>query len=392
MKTKYIKLILFVCLIANNSNVYSFEVDSITKQCYQNEVKYTPMMVDFISNNQIDSVEILFNEMPKMCEEQGWNQLVNLFLICVKHPEKIDSLNNSEMDFLIDYVYCIKYNQLKYQPKDTIYYAYYLMPTFNNLHQSVFNYLTSFYATLSIGSKQQSIIGTIINKNNTFFKDLKGLNNHEKTSSTYTSYLSSKEKLNNETHLFLHLNTSYSINNQIGNAIVMEYFGLEFIEHKMMTGISLGAGPNTTNPNFLIYYNNEIVLPEKSVIISATYWGNYILTNKGKIKPYVGVGFSMFEWQHVTPEINGKRETLSIFGGQVYPELGFLIGKKPNYWLKIHGSYRFTSYTADYWGDSWDNNSTFGHNIKTNDIRIGVTILLNLLPEAKHKGKIIGLN
>lgn len=392
MKTKYIKLFLFVCLIASNLNVYSFQIDSITKQCYQNELKYTPMMVDFISNNQIDSVEMLFNNMPKMCEEQGWNQLVNLFLICVKHSEKIDSLNNSEMDFLIDYVYCIKYNQLKYQPKDTIYYAYYLMPTFNDLHQSVFNYLTSFYETLSIGSKQQILVATIIDKNNSFFDELKTSNNYDTTSLTYSSYLTSKEKLNNATHLFLHLNTSYSINNQIGNAIVFEYFGLEFIEPKMMTGISLGAGPSISNPNFLIFYNNEIIVPQKSVIISATFWANYILTNKGKIKPYVGIGTSMYEWQHVTPEINGKEETLSIFGGQVYPEIGFLIGKKPNYWLKIHGSYRFTSYTADYWGDSWDSNSTFGHNIKTNDIRIGVTILINLLPEFKHKGKIIGLN
>ena len=39
-----------------------------------------------------------------------------------------------------------------------------------------------------------------------------------------------------------------------------------------------------------------------------------------------------------------------------------------------------------------NSNSTFGHNIETNDIRIGLTILFNLLPETKHKGKIIGLN
>jgi hypothetical protein len=226
MKNKYLKLLLLVCFIANNSKVYSFQVDSITKQCYQNEVKYTPMMVHFISNNQVDSVEILFNNMPKMCEEQGWNQLINLFLTCVKYPEKIDYLNKSEMDFLVDYIYCIKYNQLKYQPKDTIYYDYYIMPTFNDLHQAVLTYLTSFYENLPIASKQQSLVGTIINKNNTFFKDLKGLNNHEKTSSTYASYLSSKEKLNHATHLFLHLNTSYSINNQIGNAIVFEYLGI----------------------------------------------------------------------------------------------------------------------------------------------------------------------
>ena len=392
MKNEYLKLLLFICLIANNSKVYSFQADSITKQCYHNEIKYTPIMVNFISNNQIDSVEMLFSNMPKMCEEQGWNQLISLFLVCVKYPEKIDYLNENEMDFIIDYTYCVRYNQFKYQPKDTIYYDYYIMPTFNDLHQAVLTYLTSFYQTLPTGSKQQSLVGTIINKNNSFFEELKDLNSYDKTTSTYASYLSSKEKLNNATHLFLHLNTSYSINNQIGNAIVFEYLGIEFIQPKMMTGISLGAGPNTTNPNFLIYYNNEIIVPQKSVIISATFWANYILTNKGKIKPYVGVGASIFDWQHVTPKINGKSETLSIFGGQVYPELGFLIGKKPNYWLKIHGSYRYTGYTADYWGDSWDNDSTFGHNIKTNDIRIGVTILFNLLSEAKHKGKIIGLN
>ncbi len=391
MKNKYLKFLLLICFIANNSRVYSFEVDSITKQCYQNEVKYTPIMVDFISNNQVDSVEMLFNNMPKMCEEQGWNQLINLFLICVKYPEKIDFLTENEMGFLIDYTYSIQYNEIKYQPKDTSYYDYDIMPTFNELHQAVQTYLTSFYETIPTGTKRHNLVGSLLNKNNSFFERLNKESFAYNSSLTYKSLTAYKNMLDTLPHIFLHVKTSYSLANKFGNALIFEPLGLEVFQKNNSFGLTIGYGINTQPPAFTYNYEGQIITPPNTSFFVFSTWVNHVFYKYKRINPYVGAGLSFFDSQLESPEKNGKKIKVSTYGAQAYPEIGLVFGKKSNHWLKIHCGYYLTAYGVDYADEKWFFFSDFENNLSGNHFRFGFSVLINLFPIHKQKGKLIGL-
>lgn len=368
----------------------AFTPDSITIQCYQNDVRYTPIVVEYISNNQIDAVDSMYASLPKSCSSKGWNQLVNLFLVCVKYPERMEQLNESEMEFLIDYIYCIKHKQIYYNAKDTFAYDYNLMPAFHRLHEAVQKYLTTHYTGLQHGSMSYKLVGTILQKHNDFFTHLLHLEQqHDYSMVTTKSFMENKSKLKKRGHVFLHLNTVFVQNKQMGNAIHYEWAGLEIATQKYAAGLAIGVSFNTTMPTYQITYSEQQLTPERTEFFNVSCWYNRFLLTETRVKPYVGLGASWLESQQVFT-INGDEKKLSVYGGQVYPEFGVLLGGTSHVGLKLHCSYRFNFMEVDYWGEKWDF-TDMSTNIHEGDFRMGVAILINILNENRHKGKLVGL-
>lgn len=387
--------IISMCLfnVLSIQQLKAYTPDSTAQKCFHYEVQHTQSIIHYLESNHIDSIELLYGQLPNECTTKGWNQLIKLFLVCVKYPERIIDMPEPDMEFLIDYTYSIKHNKIKYLPKDSIYYFYRDLVTFNSLHPAVQKYLNTFYTTLEAGTKQQMLVGTLLNKNNLFFEHLNATGSQYNYIPLYASFTANKKKLGEMALLFLNINTSYSTNKQLGNFLLFEPFSIEVIDKRTMFGASFGFGIQKSEVDYQITYNNQAVVPKRGDLYSFSGSYNYILLKKGAIKPYIGLGVAL-TWQYQeTPEVNGKRDDLTVCGRQMYPEFGFLIGKRPNYWAKIHCSYRYTMYTVDYSGDEWNEdqtNSTFGHNLIQNEIRFGVSILFDLFKETTHKGKMVG--
>lgn len=383
----------FICLLAWCFRWYTscaFMPDSTTIQCYKNDLEYTPIAVRYIDNKEIDALDSLYKSLPKSCSSKGWNQLVNLFLICVKYPQRLEQLNESEMEFLIDYVYCMKHKQIYYKAKDTFAYDYNLMPAFHRLHEAVQKYLVVYDMGLQQGTMSYKLVGTLLQKHNEFFKHLNNLEHqHDSSMVTTRSFMNNKVKLKSYGHVFLHLNTSFVQNKQMGNAIHYEWAALEIISNKFSSGVAIGISQNTTKPAYTITYHDQQLTPQRTAFFNFSCWYNRFLLTETPVKPYLGIGASLLESQQ-NFTINGEQKKLSVYGGQVYPEFGLLFGRTPYFWLKLHCSYRFNLMEVDYWGEKWEY-TNMNTNIRENDFRVGIAILINILNETKHKGQLVGL-
>jgi hypothetical protein len=385
---KWITVILLCYFFVQSANASI--PDTLTQYCNQNDFHYTPIVVNYINQNQIDSLDMLYQNLPVVCSSKGWNQLVHLFLICVKYPERVDHLNAVEMEFLIDYVYSIKYHKIYVKPKDTVFYEYQMMPDFQRLHEAVQNYLSTYYNQLAIGTLPYQLVGTILQRHNQFFEYLNNpVNQYSSAQVSYNSFTQNKDDINKTGHLFFHFNTSYTFNTQMGNPINMEWLGIDIILPKWSAGASFGYSQHTKAPNYKIWYNQIELAPDKTEMLSFNLWANYFLLHKTRINPYVGIGCSLFDSHH-SFIIRGDDKKLSVYGSQVYPEFGLMFGRLPNCWLKLHCSYRFNFMDVDYAGETWTD-SEFSSNIYERDIRIGASILVLLISETKHKGQLIGV-
>lgn len=370
--------------------VFAFVPDSVTIACYAEYRTQAPNLVRYIHNNQPDSVELVYAGFSDSCKTKDWNQLVHLFLISVKYPEQIDHLNENEMRFVIDYAYCIRHAQIEPNSEDSIYYVYNLMPAFYMVHRAIQSYWEKLYESLTPGSRQHSFIGTLLNKHSLFFDELNEEAIHLAPSSTYQSYVSNKEQIKKASHLYMHINIGFSFNKQIGNATHYEWLGLDVLRNRYMTGLSIGVGVNSSNPTYTITYNGIPLRPRKTECFTFTTWDSYILYNQGWVKPFIGGGLSIFDWRH-SFTVNGEKKELSTFGVQFYPEVGLLLGKISNQIrCKVHASYRFNFEMIDYAQDRiWGTQSSFSHNITSNDIRFGFSLLIMLIQENKHKGQML---
>lgn len=369
-------------------------IDTVTSKCYKLEKLNSELAVKFIQNNQLDSLDSLYKSLPIECNEFAWNNLIKVLLISTKYPEQIDSIDETQMDFIVEYITCVKTKNFIYNKGENHEYFFNQMPTFLKLHNAAQLYLLDLYNMLSVDSKQFQLVGNLIGKHNLFFDNLNDSKNYFYSDSnlSFQSLASKKNKIKNDVLTFFSLKSSFAFNEQLGNSIQCDYFSIEIIKKQSILGFNLfGLGFNTTNANYEVFYNGMKINPNTKVNYGFHYWYNYMFSKKSFIKPFAGAGLG-FQFRQFSASKGIDDVTLEISTFQIYPEVGFLIGKWPNYFLKVHGSYHLSSYSTSYKGEFTDiGESTFSDNLSQNDWRIGITLLIGSNPEIRQKARIVGL-
>jgi hypothetical protein len=387
------KIVCILIMMANSLISKANEIDTTILKCYEIEKLKTDLAVGFIYNNQIDSLENLYNDLPLFCSENPWNLLMKLFLICNKYPEQIDSLNQTEMDFLTTYVYVVQDKKFVYDAGNNHGFFFNQMPTFIKLHDAIRSNLKELLSSLPPETRQSELIGTLIGKNNLFFDhyNKKKYEFNSDSSLSFKSFISTKKAVRNQKQLFLSLKTSYALNPQLGNSIQYDYFTAEIIQKQNILGLTIfGLGLNTSDSNYKIFYNGIEVNADTKVNWSCHIYYNYTFFKESFVKPFVGggLGFQVREENVATAD---DVERLEIFTYQMYPEVGLLFGKWPNYLFKLHCSYNLNGYSVGYAEDVYEHNSVFNDNLYTNEWRIGLSILIDMDREVKQKAKMVGL-
>jgi hypothetical protein len=379
----FILLTLLMPLLVNAS------VDDTLAKCYKLELKNTELAVKYINQNHIDSLDMLYQQQPTLCREYTWNLLIKVFLMCIRYPQQIESINEAEMDFIIQYVNCVRNKNFIEGMGEYHEYNFNKMPTFITLHNAVQQYLSGIYGNLPIGTNESNLTGTLIGKQTSFFDQLNKENDSISTKS-HQSFVSVKKDIRKTALFFLTPSTSLVINKKLGNSIQFD-LGFELKIKRALFGYSLGLGFNTTDPSYILVYNDIKLKPTTRLNWTYNAWYNYLPFKESFINPYIGAGFGFQEGFRSQDVVNNNNVHISISTAQLYPEVGFLIGNWPNYLVKLSGSYRLSGYWAKYYGDIQEEELKFIDNLNLNSWRISFTVLIGMQKKFNQKAKLVGL-
>ncbi len=395
--SKFIKATLWIALfVFRPFAVLSQETlpDSIVVKCFKLEEEHTNTIVQFIENKQIDLLDSLYKSFPEPCIRYEWHTLINTLLMCAKYPEQIDSLSELEVAFVLNYVTLARDGAILLENKKAHHYIFYEMPSFGRLHVAVQNYLNEFYPTIDKNGRQGRLVGTLIGANNHFFEEF----TETKSDYVYTSdisfqsFLAQKKAIRKERLEYITLKTSFAYNRQTGNSIQFDCFSLLRIEEQFMHGITIfGFGLNTTDANYELTYKDKVIKPNTNGNIGLHKWFSYIFLKDAYAKPFAGLGFGFLLRQDGIT-VNGEDALINIVTYQLYPEVGLLLGKWPNYSLKIHASYHFNGYGAHFDEEPVEGEeSVINDNLNQNEWRVGISLLLGTNYYTKQKAKLLKL-
>ena len=368
--------------------------DSLIVKCFRLEEEYTGNIVRYIQNKEIDLVDSLHNSFPTPCIRYEWHTLINTFLICTKYPEQIDSLSEVDVEFLLNYVTLARAGAILYENKKEHHYMFYEMPSFGRLHVAVQNYLNEIYPSLDKDSQRGRFVGTLIGVNNHFFDEFTDVkSDYVYTSNiSFQSFMAQKEAIRNEPLRYFSLRTSFANNRQTGNSMQFDYFSMVIIEKQFMLGATLfGFGLNTTDANYELTYKDKTIKPNTTGNIGLYNWYSHIFLKDAYVKPFAGMGWGILTRQDGIT-VNGEEALINIMTYQLYPEVGLLLGKWPNYFLKIHASYHFNGYGASFDEEPIEGeDSIINDNLNQNEWRVGISLLLGLNYYTKQKAKLMKL-
>lgn len=364
--------------------------DTVMTKCYHIEQTNTELAVKYINQNHIDSLDMLYQQQPTLCREYTWNLLVKVFLMCTRYPQQIESINEAEMDFIIQYVNCVRNKNFIEGMGEYHEYNFNKMPTFITLHNAVQQYLSGIYGNLPIGTNESNLTGTLIGKQTYFFDQLHKENDSISTIS-HQSFVSAKKDLRNAALFFLTPSTSLVINKKLGNTVQFD-LGFELKIKRTLIGYSFGFGFNTTDPNNIAMYNDKELKPSTRLNWTYSAWYNYLLLKECFINPYIGGGLG-FQRGFGSRDIgNYNNVQISVSTAQLYPEVGLLLGNWPNYIVKLNCSYRLSAVIEGaYYGDIQEEELTLIDNLNVNSWRIGFTILIGMQKKIKQEAKLVGL-
>jgi hypothetical protein len=384
-------IIKILFLLAMQANAQRWQHPT-TQECYDLEVAKTPILIEFIKNNQLDSINEIYVNHLSSCKEQPWSLLLSLFLMSTMHQERIDAIEELEMKFLIQYSWCVRRN--KFFNYETVFethnHIFKVLPPFIKLQNEVQRYLNDLYVKLPIGSRQHDLVGTLIGKHNKIFEYFNTSAQYVGGGISHKSLIQQKKNITKYPQTFLVVSNSYVFNSQMGNSIQFDLLGVEqYLFGKFITGLSLGYGINTTAPNYEFIYNDKVITPGQLDNFAYNLWFGYMFKQRAVLNPYIAIGagglFRYYEIENITPSKESQINNL-----QIYPEIGAIIGKWPYHHIKINCSYRFGRSVVVSQGEMEQIRHT--HNISQNDLRVGFSVLFNISPSTRQIVKMVGAN